>query len=160
MRHLSPRVSRVFVETRLSDRVSTETQRPRRLTLLAAKRLRQRIDEIVLALGFPMRRATHREGGTTVHRTSWDCGCVVEYIDRLLDARDGDGGLHWSTCGEHRQIGLLSQAPGFSGTWATPEDALDVAQSDDCAHYGTKPASSRDKCCETVTLAVPSLALK
>jgi hypothetical protein len=79
---------------------------------------------------------------------------------RLLDARDGDGGLHWSTCGEHRQIGLLSQAPGFSGTWATPEDALDVAQSDDCAHYGTKPASSRDKCCETVTLAVPSLALK
>jgi hypothetical protein len=112
MRQLSPRSSRLFVETGLSDRVSTETGRPKRLTLVATKRLRQRIDQIVLALGFPMRRSTHREGATAVHRTSWDGGCVVEYSDRLLDTRDGDGGLRWSTCGEHRQIGLLSSSAG------------------------------------------------
>jgi hypothetical protein len=80
-----------------------------KLTLVATKRLRQRINDVGLVLGSPMRRSAYREGGTAVlHRTSWDCGCVVEYSDRSLDACDGDAALHWSTCGEHRQIGLLS----------------------------------------------------
>jgi hypothetical protein len=50
--------------------------------------------------------------------------------------------------------GYSAQAPGPSGTLAAPEDTLD-----DCALYGTKGPSSRE-CCESVTLAVPSLALE
>jgi hypothetical protein len=77
------------------------------LTLEATKRLRRRIDEVALVLGLPLRRSMPQPRGAAVlHRTSWDCGCVVDYIDSFLEDRQAV--LQWNTCGEHRQIGLLS----------------------------------------------------
>ena len=77
------------------------------LTLEATKRLRQRIDEVALVLGPPLHRSMRQPSGTEVlHRTSWDCGCVVDYVDGFVDDREPV--LQWGTCSEHRQIGLLS----------------------------------------------------
>jgi hypothetical protein len=76
------------------------------LTLEATKRLRQRIDEVALVRGPPLRQSMQQPSVTAVlHRTSRDCS-VVDYSDSFLD--DREAALQWDTCGEHRQIGLLS----------------------------------------------------
>jgi hypothetical protein len=77
------------------------------LTLAAAKRLRQRIDEVTLVLGTPLHRSVRQPSATEVlHRTSWDCGCFVDCVDGYLN--DDEAVLRWGTCGEHCPIGLLS----------------------------------------------------
>jgi len=76
-------------------------------TFETTKRLRKRIDEIALTLGPPVHRSMLQPSGTEVlHRASWECGCVVDYVDGFAD--DCEPLLRWDTCGEHDQIGLLS----------------------------------------------------
>ena len=78
-------------------------------TFATTKRLRKRIDQVALALGPPLHRSLLQPSGTEVlQRTSWDCGCVVDYIDGFV--ADSEPVLRWATCGEHRQIGLLSSS--------------------------------------------------
>jgi len=89
--------------------------------LAAAKRLRHRIDEVALVLGPPVHRSLRQPNGTSVlRRTSWDCGCVVDCIDGFPDDRAAV--MQWGTCGEHRQIGLLSSNAIHSAALRTPED--------------------------------------
>ena len=76
-------------------------------TFAATKRLRKRIDDVALTLGPPLHRSMLQPSGIEVlHRASWDCGCVVDYVDGFVD--DCEPLLRWNTCGEHHQIGLLS----------------------------------------------------
>jgi hypothetical protein len=77
--------------------------------LAAAKRLRQEINEVAVILGPPIRRSMWRARGATLVRcATWDCGCVVDYIDHFPD--DRQAGLHWDACGEHRQASAGRQA--------------------------------------------------
>ena len=70
--------------------------------LAAAKRLRQQINDVACILGPPLRRSMWRARGAALVRcATWDCGCVVDYIDNFPD--DREAGLHWDACGEHRQ---------------------------------------------------------
>lgn len=73
------------------------------VTLADTKRHRRRIDEITVLLGAPLRRSVRSyTAGTVLNRTSWDCGCVVDCIERSLDPARAVFQL--STCGEHRKI--------------------------------------------------------
>ena len=70
-------------------------------------RLRRRLDEVALVLGSPLHRSMLQPSGTEVlHRASWDCGCVVDYVDGFVN--DCEPALQWYTCSEHHRIGLLS----------------------------------------------------
>jgi hypothetical protein len=63
------------------------------------------LQELVHSSNPPLHRSMQQPSVPEV-RTSWDCGCVADYVDGFLDDREAV--LQWGTCSEHRQIGLLS----------------------------------------------------
>jgi hypothetical protein len=71
--------------------------------LAAVKRLRQRIEEVSGLIGPPLRRPLQQSSPNPIlNRTSWECGCVVGYLDRPFDGREP--ALRWDACGEHRLV--------------------------------------------------------
>jgi hypothetical protein len=72
--------------------------------------LRQRIDEVFLALGSPQhRKALDSIEEPFIHQARWQCGCIVEYVDENV------GAFEWRVCSNHGWV-LASRADAMASS--------------------------------------------
>jgi hypothetical protein len=68
--------------------------------------LKQRIDDVFEVLGDPASRVELRSPEEPyMHRATWPCGCVLDYVH-------GSGGAYdWDACNEHRRVHVMPTRP-------------------------------------------------